>query len=198
MNKIASASRVSPSVRRIALSEAQNILNEKKNSFLQTFDSHEVTQELADPNSVSSEYPSLRGFMGFEPGDKPAEQVRNVFIEQINLNSNYNVIPDGKTLNFVFPVNLPTANDIYAETPSSDLQWNLGKSWAKAIDTFIPGFERFAFWKAPKGRSLGGIQVKSDTPSGSSGVFTIRPWVSQLVKILRGKFQRRGSGGKFI
>lgn len=152
-----------------AQQRATEIVEDAARGMVEDVLSHDITKEIEEGTNTASfsgtldggdTYPpkSLYGFIGFSAGDEPIVPI----IERMDPNH-----PEGPTVELVgqsknqytFKVAIQKMrNAIYAATP---LPWAPGLSWAKKIESYIPGFKYFlAVYGRPSSQSGGGIQAK--------------------------------------
>lgn len=141
--------------------------------FLREFDNHPVTKEIKigpRARNTSNTLPgvthgNLFGFIGFPRGSGPITRLRKILQEyKIKIYSR-----SGRTY---ISITVPTKQEIFEKTPIPS--WDSGRSWVRAIESGIPGLNRYIFYKRVKsksGRSMRMIRQRfaSPYPSRSGG-----------------------------
>ncbi|NBP00108.1 MAG: hypothetical protein EBU90_08245 [Proteobacteria bacterium] len=142
----------------------ENRLNIAKKDFLEEFDNHPITQELAGKNSSPNLSNTLDGkgnlftFIGFDRSSDPIENLRQI----IKNNFSYKKKKDSKKLRYV--VSSPSMDKIRRYTP---MPWEGGRSWVEAIEKGISGLSYYLYKKSKKSRSGNGIQAENQINSSS-------------------------------
>jgi len=159
-----------------------------KNSMLQEFDSHPVTQEIeAGPNSSNTSgtlggYGNLFTFIGFSEGDRPISEVRERLKETSIRKIGY------KNGVFDFITTEPTKEELFAMTP---MPWASGRSWMDGIETGLSGLGLYLYKSGEdiKGsRSGPAIQLKGGKKASSAfGKGT----TGGAIKNQRSRYQRK-------
>lgn len=149
--------------------------NKIKQSMIEEFMQHPVTQEILNGSSSENISGTLSGvdgnlfsFIGFDATDNPITDILNI-LEQTSVQFLYQ---NRKV--FVMKINVPTAKLIFSKTP---MPWANGRSWAKGIESGISGLGYY-IQKFNQGRSLGGVQSQKKI---SSGKFNNVPYISSLI-----------------
>lgn len=180
--------------------------NEEKQKTLLEFDSHDVTQELAEPekgniSNTLGGYGDLFGFIGFESGSDPVLPVKLALESKIKFKStNLSIIyprnakgqfATGKrTKNIKIIFQVPDLNDF--DKAAKFEGWNGGRNWVKGIERGISGVSYYADY--PRGRSERGLQLRgqiknsaSDRPSG----FKTRPYITEIIENFKKNFKNQ-------
>jgi hypothetical protein len=180
--------------------------NEEKQNTLLEFDSHDVTQELAEPekgniSNTLGGYGDLFGFIGFEAGSDPVLPVKLALESKIKFKStNLSIIyprnargqfATGKrTKNIKIIFQVPDLNDF--DKAAKFEGWNGGRNWVKGIERGISGVSYYADY--PRGRSERGLQLRgqiknsaSDRPSG----FKTRPYITEIIENFKKNFKNK-------
>lgn len=143
-----------------AFTYASQILEEKKQEYLNLIAEHPVSQELSagpDGPNVSRTLNgegNLYSFIGFENGSKPIEDLlylieKNTKIKQI----------DSKGETFKFEVYTPSLDELRSQTP---MPFENGNSWLRGIEKGISGFSNYLYGLLfENSRSGGGIQSEN-------------------------------------
>lgn len=143
---------------------------------MKDFSSHPVTRELkSGPNSknISGTLPegNLFGFIGFEAGDDPLNEVE-ILLSRANI-----LIKNRKfgTSGFIwtYAINMPSLSDLYKVTPSP---WAKGASWLQQLEgRGMSNLGQYMYTQSPPaGRSGAGIQ-SGRKPGGRLRIKYIRP-----------------------
>lgn len=131
---------------------------------LAEFDNHPVTKEIEagpDPSvksiSGSLSEGNLFSFLGFNFGDNPTREVRNVLEDDVRLATGVRRESDSSKARFRFSLRIPNQriNEV------AKLPWQAGKSWVNAVQQGLSGFNHY-LWKkfiGAKSRSFYGIQT---------------------------------------
>ena len=121
---------------------------EIKKEVIQDFNSHPVTQEIAQgPKGMSSHLlggrGNLFGFLGFEQGSKPVMIIRDALRNSFEVNRQKMRVTSLKNNVFTveFDVNVPTAQEIDSISP---LPWTT-QSWVKGIEKGITNYSQTIF-----------------------------------------------------
>jgi hypothetical protein len=148
---------------------AQEILQENLDKYINEIENHPVSQEIANgPDGENISYTldgkeNLFAFIGFDAGDKPIEDLKNLIKENTFLDkrSTFN----SKTFELKFNIFTPSFEEIKSVTP---LPFENGKSWVKGIEDGISGFGYYVYGLLfPKSRSKRGIQSQNKVRNGS-------------------------------
>lgn len=156
-----------------------------KKELIQEFETHPVTVEIDGGKNARNLSGTLDGvenlfsYIGFEENDKPTQPIRNA-LNEIFLTSTM-IKKDGSSLSNVL---YPLPDDIFRITP---MPWAEGRSWAKGIESGMPGFGRYLRKDAPSSRSGGGIQVKGKVRAGG---FKNTRYISEMIR----KFEKNLRG----
>lgn len=135
------------------------------------FEEHPVTREIAGGIGSSNISETLGGgsspknlfaFIGFPEGEQdPTQPIREALSPDSNEGPKMTYIGKdaANPLIYRFQIDAPKLDAIYKDTP---LPWGPGLSWAKKIETSIPGFAKFLpSFNSKSSRSGGGIQVQN-------------------------------------
>ena len=180
--------------------------NQEKQNTLLEFDSHDVTQELAEPekgniSNTLGGYGDLFGFIGFEAGSDPVLPVKLALESKIKFKStNLSIIyprnakgqfATGKrTKNIKIIFQVPDLNDF--DKAAKFEGWNGGRNWVKGIERGISGVPYFADY--PRGRSERGLQLKGPIKNSSkerpSG-FKTRPYITEIIENFKKNFKNK-------
>jgi hypothetical protein len=141
---------------------AQDIVTEKyeenKEKFLQEFDNHPVTKEIAEGPNASNISNTLNGignlfsYIGFYANENPIGDLKALLIKNFNLKKKNN------KLSTTFVISYPDIDKIQEETP---MPWEGGRSWATGVERGISGFGYYVYKKFLKGRSQEALQVEN-------------------------------------
>jgi len=186
----------SKDIQSLAYQRASKELETYKKQTIKEFNNHIITQELeagSKGTNISDTLPgtkddaNLFSFIGFNQGDKPTDQVRQILTNQITLEQKPFSKQQQKGVLFQFPVNIPTLKDIYSQTP---MPWEKGRSWIKGIERGISGLGYFLsglFASPDPSRSGGGIQSDFKIRKGS---FTPTKYLSEILNNLKEKLKQ--------
>jgi len=150
--------------------EVRNRFEQEYTTFLNEYQSHPVTQELyashLNPGinyGGALEDGNLYAFFGFAGGD-PAGELYNLLAENIRIGKQYRVNKQSKGIRYSYKVYAPTMQQIFNATP---LSWT-SRSWVKAVEQGISGYNRYIRGNRPSSQSGGGVLAKhSNVRSGS-------------------------------
>ena len=153
---------------------------ELKGNFIEKFEEHPVTQEIAQGQSASNSSGTLNGignlfsFIGFERGANPIQPVkefiRNAFkIDKLKLKT------AGNKIKIDYKISYPTPKDLDGVTR---MPWEGGNSWLIGIEKGISGFSNYISKKFEKGRSGTGLQSENNVRSAS---FKPTKYMSEIV-----------------
>lgn len=123
---------------------ARRAFDRAKETFMEAFDTHPITQELEEgPDAVGSSvlpegYGNLFSFIGFYSDESPIEELRAYLDRNIRLRSNPVIQP----YRYLYTVSLPTEDDLASVTP---MPFGTAKSWVLSLEKGIPGFNRYLF-----------------------------------------------------
>lgn len=152
---------------------------------LQELDQHVVTKEIeAGPNASGSSLlggaGSLFGFLGFDSGSDPIVILRNSLQDFVKVQrGNGKLLKVDKTRFLIeFPIDVPTVQQIYSNTP---LSWTT-KSWVKGIERGITNATNTIFKKSENSRS--GVAIQSQQNIGFVK-FSPTPYITPILKKLR-------------
>lgn len=163
--KIRRVSKVQKQINSKVFSQFENI----KDSTIQEFESHPVTQEIKQGSNGGNISNTLGGvgnlysFIGFSEGENPTEKAKAVLNENLKITPNRGVI-SGNKYKISYKVSYPSESDISSQTP---LPWEPGRSWISGIERGISGFGFYMSKIFLKGRSKTGLQSKNEVRSGS-------------------------------
>ena len=172
--------------RRVVLAmdaKAQDYFERAKAEMLEEFDNHPITRDLnneGDAGLVSNG--SLFGFLGFEDGDRPTEELREALehgckIKFFKENSKGGIRQ--------YSAEIPTRSQLFRATP---LRWARGRSWLKSIEHGISGMGQYMNIDTASSRSGEGIQVKGNV----GGRFRNSSYTSIILNNFKKKLQTRG------
>ena len=146
-------------------SQARVIFERTKAQILDDFEAHPVTQALRTHSGIEgldSDEGTLFGFIGFNAGENPAEQLREMLVESIDYDSARQTGPS--TIYFAYT--LPDKEKIFENTHSP---WAEGRSWVEMLETGgIPGVGQYLGIPG-KGLSKEGIQGTAKVRQGKFG-----------------------------
>jgi len=159
-------------VKRIVNSE----FNKIKEDLLREFNNHPVTKEIESGVDSLNSSGTLGGvgnlftFIGFERNDRPIDVIRSAF-NAIRLTSTM-VKRNGDSQTYIM---YPSASDIFKITP---LPWAEGRSWAKGIESGLPGLGKFLHTESDVSRSGEGIQTSKNIRSAK---FSNTKYISSII-----------------
>jgi len=159
-------------VKRIVNSE----FNKIKEDLLREFNNHPVTKEIESGVDSLNSSGTLGGvgnlftFIGFERNDRPIDAIRSAF-NAIRLTSTM-VKRNGDSQTYIM---YPSASDIFKITP---LPWAEGRSWAKGIESGLPGLGKFLHTESDVSRSGEGIQTNKNIRSAK---FSNTKYISSII-----------------
>ncbi len=169
------------------------------------FEEHPVTQEIAEGVGASNISKTLSGgeaprnlfaFIGFpDGGGDPTDAIRQRLDPDSKDGPDFSFVGKdaANPLIYKFKVDSPNLEKIYKETP---MPWGPGLSWAKKIETSIPGLGKFLskFNASSASRSGGGIQVKKDL---NSETYTppVDGYLTTIFKNFINRVKESGKGG---
>lgn len=146
-------------------SQARAAFERAKATLLDEFEAHPVTRALRTHSGIDgldSAEGTLFGFIGFDAGENPADELRDMLIEGMDFGA---VRQSGPSTIYV-SYSLPDKEEIFEKTP---LRWAEGRSWVEMLETGgIPGVGQYLGIMG-KGYSQEGIQVKSKIRQGKFG-----------------------------
>lgn len=167
----------------LAIGNAERRFNIAQEKLLEDFDDHIVTKEIeAGPqaNSQVLNEGNLFSFIGFNAGDNPTKQLRNLLFSQVRFIRNPSVIKGKNKIVFEFPVAVPSEQSIEKETQMPE--WSEG-SWARKVERGISGLEYYLFGRFFSGsRSTTAIQIKNKI---RSNIFKGIPYLTELFNNFR-------------
>lgn len=149
------------SIEKQAMKIAQNILNEKKDKYINDIKSHPVSIELnagSESDNTSRTLDAegnLFTFIGFDKNANPVDDL----ISHVEMNTSIRKIESKKDDVFEFEVITPSIDEISSVTP---MPFENGNSWVKGIERGISGFSYYLYGLMfPSSRSGKGIQTKN-------------------------------------
>jgi hypothetical protein len=138
-----------------------------KEEMLQEFDDDDVTQELnAGPELDNSQFidtktgGNLYSFLGFDAGDEPAEELRDIIDKQTTKGRVTKTIKDD-VIQYSLDVKVPSISDIESQTRT--LSWTT-RSWVNAIQRGIGGFPSYVFKALGFKNSRSGTALEAKNP----------------------------------
>ena len=149
-------------VKDAAFELAESKLDSAKNSLLNDFNNHPVTQEIEGGASASNlsrtlgGYGNLFSFIGFQSGSNPVEIVRTLIDKIRIIKKTYSKAVSNGTI-ISFNLRTPKISEFEKQTP---MPWAAGRSWLTSIEKGISNFNYFISKKL-LGRSGGGVQSDS-------------------------------------
>lgn len=142
--------------------KAENIVTEKyqesKEKFLEEFDDHPVTKEIAEGPNATNISSTLNGignlfsYIGFYANENPIDDLK------ILLNKSFNLKKKDNKTSIKFIISYPDLNTIQKETP---MPWEGGRSWVTGVERGISGFGYYIYKKFLKGRSQEALQSEN-------------------------------------
>lgn len=183
--------------RGLAQGIAQRRANIAQKDMVEAFEENRVTKELeagpdyAGPSVISyfneAGNPNLYSFIGFPRGTDPLELLRKLLKFPIQVKLSTRV---GAT--YYYKILAPSAEDIEEATPLPSEYVSGNFSWARGVeDADIPGIGEFLAIQTSASRSGGGIQVKVNSPSGSTLEAT--PYITAILEAFREKLEELSS-----
>lgn len=161
---------------------ARRIFQKTKAQILDDFDVHPITRAIDDHDTYEGipNGGSLFGFIGFNEGDNPTDDIRKILVADFDF---IGVSQSGpRTLYISFSV--PSSEDIFAATPT---EWAEGRSWTEMMETGgISGVG--AFLSSDRGRSEEGTQAKK---SFRGGKFGPHKYISDFLKKSESKIRKK-------
>ena len=145
--------------------------------FLDSFDSHPVTQEIKGGSSSANISKTLGGignlftYIGFQSGSDPIRLLRKLLkTYEIQYHSRKNYL--------YVKVEVPTKEEVFAVTP---MPWATGRSWARGIERGVSGLGQYLVKSNRMGRSRSGYAIETQTRI-RGGRFSNRSYISSLLK----------------
>jgi hypothetical protein len=176
LQKITAAAVKQPAFIKSAKSTIKKEFLEIQKEFLDAFDNHPVTQEIAGGPSATNISKTLSGvgnlftYIGFSIGENPIRPLRKVLEKyEINFHPRKNFL--------MARIELPTKQEVFAVTP---MPWATGRSWARGIERGISGLGKYLVkdTRVAKSKSGFAIQAKSKVRNGK---FSNVPYLSTLL-----------------
>lgn len=179
-----------PKAQSLGRRKAETITQQRKQRFLNIFQNHEITKEIAGGSSGQGSLGvtgNLFSFIGFAGGSDPTDDLYNYLQESIGL-SNAAGIFDLSSKTIRFKMDLPSNNGIKSVTDMSNYtdDWAAGKSWVSMIEHGIPGLNKYKYSENPSelggdSRSGTGLQRSNQIRSAS---YKARKYLTEMLKIL--------------
>lgn len=155
-----------------------------KKEMLRELDNHPISRDLQnDIDSGTVTKGTLFGFLGFEMGEDPVQELRTLLEKNCKIRFYKENLNKGSR---TYIVNIPSKDDIYQATP---LRWAPGRSWVKAIEFGISGMGNYIEIESDKSRSGEGIQSKT---SNSGGRFRNTSYISTILVNFQKKLLDQG------
>ncbi len=203
INRRALNTQIAITQEKILKSKAQKYINDNifepaVEQMIEDFENHPVTIELNDgvlaeniSNTLAGDFPNDEGknlysFIGFSE-NRPTDQIKK-FLDPRNANGPKLKFKETnkEKLTYTFEIITPDLNVIYKNTP---MPWASGLSWAKRIETGIPGLGRFLNKLGLKNsRSGGGIQIKNEIRTAR---FSPVPYLSAIFSNFKNRISKR-------
>jgi|TARA_R110000824_G_scaffold292245_1_gene480633 hypothetical protein len=144
--------------------------------FLDSFDSHPVTQEIKGGSSSANISKTLGGvgnlftYIGFESGSDPIKKLRELL-------DTYEIQYHRRKTHIYTKIEVPTKEEVFAVTP---MPWATGRSWARGIERGISGLGQYLVKsnRIRKSKSGHAIQIKGRVRGGR---FSNRSYISSLL-----------------
>ena len=181
--KIDKALANSISVKRAAYNKAYGVFRSAKRAMIAAFNRHLITQEIeAGPTAMNFSgtlggYGNLYSFIGFHDGDRPTEPLRWL-LEQVSMEQTIY-----RNRKWYFRVRIPDDRDVAGVTP---MPWEVGNSWALAVEHYISGLSHYMYKRSDASRSSMGIQL-ADENWGEDLPFEGKAYISEILKSFREK-----------
>jgi len=182
----------SKDIQNLAYQRAEKEFQKIKKQTLNEFDEHPVTIELnagSNGKNITNTLPGARddanlfSFIGFNQGDKPTEEVKQILEDEIILERKPQSRNTPTGVQFDFDVKIPTLKSIEQKTP---LPWETGRSWVRGIERGISGLGYYLSGKFKQSRSGGGIQSDNKVRSGA---FSTVKYLSEILNNLKEKLK---------
>lgn len=164
-----------------------------KQELLDSFDEHDVTQEIEGGPSADSKFVktiaggNLFSLLGFNGGENPTAELRKVIKEKVNLKIESVTRKNTKNgILWEIPVEMPTLGEIEKEAASRNpLDWT-SRGWTYLIEHGIPWFAHYLFRERGFKTSKSGtaIEVKGTISQGRTSIHGT-PYISEIMR----KFQ---------
>jgi hypothetical protein len=140
--------------------DIKRVLNDKmqkaQKNFLDNFEKHPVTMEIAAGASATNISGTLGGignlfsYIGFSAGSQPLAALRPLLAQ-------YEIRYHHTKSKTIINITVPVAAAIFKVTP---LPWASGRSWVKGIETGISGLGRYLYQDSANSRSGSAVQAK--------------------------------------
>lgn len=163
--------------------KANKIFEKNKNTFIEDFDNHPVTQEIQAGPEAKNISKTLNGkgnlfsFIGFNETDSPIDDLREILTTNFSIKRNK---VSSRTVSY--RIKYPTLEKIKAIT---SMPWEAGKSWVKGIETGISGLSFYLYKRFKASRSGAAIQAQNEIKPGA---FKNIPYLSQMIKKFKDQF----------
>lgn len=171
----------SKSLRNRVDQKIQNNFIKYKNQYINQFENHPVTKEIAtgpESRNISNTLGgigNLFSFIGFEKSSDPISRIRDLIRNSFSIEKK-GVSISGSRIKFNYKISYPDLKDLDGV---SSMPWESGKSWISSIERSISGFGYYMYKKFNKSRSGTGLQTENQIRSGS---FKPVKYMSQIVK----------------
>lgn len=187
-----------PKIRALAFDSADNRLAAEKDKFLQKFENHKVSQEIAagpeaaNTTNTLNGYGNLFSFIGFYSDSDPIGDAKEYFEQNIRIIdiSSPKIINQVNQIKFSFKVNIPDFSDINNEEKLQMPEWDTG-SWLFKIENGMSGLTHYMFKlinKFKASRSGTAVQMKN---SLRDIIFKKRLYITPLLKELKSRLDSR-------
>lgn len=178
------------SLQNLAFQNAKQVFQKEKKQLLHDIDNHEVSKEISEGNTATHRLGilskgNLFSILGFNEGDKPIENLKEIIDENISIDKSPIVSYKTSKINFKYTVSIIEYEKLKTMTPSP---WSSAKSWVSEIENGISGYGRYIYKEYFKrnSRSLTGLEASNPVRSQSktSAIF----FVKELLHSFRSKF----------
>ena len=142
---------------------------ESKNSFIEDFQNHPVTQEIQSGPEATNTSNTLSGrgnlfsFIGFNRSSDPIRSIESYIRSSLKIVKSKTSVNQNK-IRTNYRISYPSEQDLAKISP---MPWEGGNSWIIAIERGISGFSHYMYKKFNKSRSGSGLQTEKEIRSGS-------------------------------
>jgi len=147
--------------------EAEIILLEKVNEYINEINDHPVSEELSAGPDADNTSNTLNGeanlfaFIGFDENDTPIEDLKSLIKQNTFLSTGKMKKKDNA---IIFEVNSPSLDEL---KPFTKMPFESGLSWLKGIESGISGFGYYLYGLFSDSRSGRAIQSKNKVRKAS-------------------------------
>ncbi len=193
---VASSKRMEGFARVAANTKYQFALRDLEKNINEDPVSKEITEACKNPSITQKDIISkgnIASAIGFHVGSEPIEELKDLLVENIQMDDKAKISVGKSEVDFAFKVNIPSRNEINSALSGHGVDEWTTRSWLDMIEKGIPYLAKYIFWSAgfPEdagSRSGTGLQSKGKVKNQAE--FTPRKdYLSKIIEKFVARFK---------